>query len=669
MLFSKGGRVKQQGRLSHWARQSLMGIISWSMIFSQGASLSSALAADWDQPATDQVSWAPETEGDLRISYDEKDATLSYGQYGEVEFTLEGSQTGQVEWTATAEDLPPGMEFEQTSAPRVLLFGTPRFQDKWCFALSAKVDGQEQKVLSEEVCLFAALPDATNIPGINPDRYLEKAIVSEYYQTKIELDATRPLIAPYELSFFQGALPEGLELTAGDSQVELQIQGTAEKENITTFVVVASVPGQELSAGEQANPPVYKQFQLEAGLRADEGNGNGDDEWDDYKDYLCAPGYYYDPTLGFCVQNRGPVCGDGTYYDPQDNQCKSYRSDYTWCPAGTYYDQFLYRCVRIGAPRCPYNYRYDSWSNRCERESYSCSYGQRYNWNTRSCEWIGYACGYGYHYDYSDNRCEPNRRYCPAGYHADSDQDSCERTRRYCGGGSYWDPYLGRCTVRRGYCPAGYTWDYQQNRCERHVQPRTCSYGTHWSEAYDRCIPNRDHDDDDRPRACPTGYRWSTAQRLCVRVAAPAPVCGPGQVYSPAQNRCINRNVGANCPAGTRWDVRDQRCESTTVHNPGGVRICPNGQYWDNAANRCRILDDGNIGHNCPIGSRWDANARRCVNPQPHPIPHKPVPGPAPVPPHKPTPIPHPQPVPQPHKPDPAPAPHKPGDKPKKPNH
>lgn len=151
-------------RLLNWTRQSLMSVISWSMIFSQGPLSTNTYAGDWDQPNADgDVVWSPEQQGELRISYDESQATVNYGQYAEVEVTLEGSQSGDVTWSVDTQELPPGMEMEVTNSPQVLLLGVPRFQDKWCFPVTASVNDGQDTVISEEICLFSSLPDSTNI--------------------------------------------------------------------------------------------------------------------------------------------------------------------------------------------------------------------------------------------------------------------------------------------------------------------------------------------------------------------------------------------------------------------------------------------------------------------------------------------------------------------------
>ncbi len=296
---------------------------------------------------------------DFEIEFEQNDLNMRYGQYAEIEFTANVNE--EVEFSLGEDMYPVGLQFQSIATNVALLGGTPEFIDEFCFTVFAK-SKISQKEASERICIFAEKNEGLYYPGFVTDRNLAPLQKLNYGSAKIELDDKGSNIRPM---FVLGAISKGLELDVSNG--EMLIKGDAEEKGVYEFVV--------MSEDEGRNVFVYKQFVLEV---IDQ----------DQQGYQCPTGYYYDSTVGYCVQNAGDLCGEGTFYDPERNECVAYPSN-TQCGPGQYYDHFLYRCVNNTYNRCPYNYEWDPYYNRCQRLPYTCSIGLRYSHLSNSCVYMG----------------------------------------------------------------------------------------------------------------------------------------------------------------------------------------------------------------------------------------------------------------------------------------
>jgi hypothetical protein len=408
---------------------------------------------------------------DYQIMYSDDDLSMKYGEYVEVEFKVQ--TTDSVEFEITSEMKPIGLQLVPMVGGATLLAGIPEFVEKFCFILEVKeVDGD--KNAAERICLFSENNDKLDHPKFETQRHLRGLKEDQQGSVTIAMESSSSHVTP---QFVQGDLPEGIEYRENRGSMELS--GRADKQGVFEFMVQAH----DTQGGQEYY--VFKQFQLEVDPATD-------------VRYQCDAGYYYDPTLGYCVQNSGSMCGVGEFWDHELNRCvRTVRPRHVTCRPGTYWDHFQYRCVRVVHYRCPYNYEYDEYYNRCVRLPYTCSIGYRYSWNYRSCIYVGYRrCGTGSHYDSYRNRCVRNYASCRPGQYWDG--YTCRLNRRSCGSRSYWDPYYNRCQVRTGYrnCSYGYYYSYSSNRCvyRGRYQNRTCGYGTRYDHRRGGCVrvlPNR----------------------------------------------------------------------------------------------------------------------------------------------------------------------------------
>ena len=239
--------------------------------------------------------------GDHKITFQQNDTFLDYGQYGEVEFFLSNIQHQNVAWEIDEEELPMGMELQQTTYNNVLLFGTPTFIDKWCFTLKAKIsDGaNETKGVAERVCVQSQKSEQSNLPIFMVDRNIKQGTEDKIFSEKIQVSGNGQYFN-FDGKFFYGDLPEGVDLEVNNQQLEFLLRGTPGNEGVFAFVLGFSVidqNNQEFS--------VYKQFQWEVTEQ-------------NFPGYMCPTGYYYDNYLKHCVQNGGGsnFCGSGTFYSP-----------------------------------------------------------------------------------------------------------------------------------------------------------------------------------------------------------------------------------------------------------------------------------------------------------------------------------------------------------------
>ncbi|MBT3982283.1 MAG: hypothetical protein HOE90_13075, partial [Bacteriovoracaceae bacterium] len=453
------------------------------------------------------------------IYFNQDDGVLNYGEDTEIEFSLIGAESfTEIEWTIVEPYHPVGLELEGTYGSKAILFGSPMFQGKWCFVLQAKSTKNQgwdmqplEKLTSGYVCLYSNVDeDDYDTPKIKSDYHISGARVGSHYTSEISLENDD--YSELKLSFYDGNVPTGLELYQYNAGKSLELYGTPTEEGVFKFIVKASKDEELYDEYDEYDAyytqEIFKQLQVNVDQRVSRG-------------YLCPRGYYYDSTMGYCVQERGSICGKGTYYDWDSGRCRVWwLPSGIYCPAGTYYDHFLYRCVRAGSYRCPQNYKWDGYYNRCVRQPYTCNYGQKYNWYSKRCEWVGKTCSIGRHWSYSKNRCVSNHKYCSAGQYYSKSKGRCVRTSRYCGAGKYWDSHTRRCERARKHCSAGYKWNYSQNRCVRKTYKKTCSAGYHYSPGKNRCVPNY------KPKkkkniSCKPGYKWSSHHGTCVKKHKP----------------------------------------------------------------------------------------------------------------------------------------------------
>lgn len=402
---------------------------------------------------------------DFKIFFKQEDLNLRYGDYAEVEFSADVNE--EVEFKIDEKMFPVGLQLEPIGSNTVLLLGAPEFVDKFCFALTAKSKNSDKEA-SQRVCLFGEENEELEHPTFISHRDLKAMEAGVYESLEIELDSRHSGIEPL---FVLGELPEGLEVDNGRG--ELSISGETEYTGVFELVALA----------QSEDFHVYKQFLLEVRSGADTG-------------YQCDIGYYYDETVGYCVQNQGDICEDGTFYDPDSNQCVRYTTpSHISCSPGYYYDHFLYRCVKNDYNRCPYNYEWDPYYNRCERLPNTCSIGYRYSYSSRSCVYVGaYQCGVNEHYSSYYDRCVSNYNSCRAGQYWDG--YSCRNTARVCiGFNRYFDPVLSICRSRNYYhsCAPGSRFSYSVGRCVRRsvYSSRTCGIGSRYSASSRRCISYR----------------------------------------------------------------------------------------------------------------------------------------------------------------------------------
>src|SRR5687767_1824768 len=73
-----------------------------------------------------------DTATGLQILVDEEELSVQYGQYTEFELTLSQTVAGPVTWETPEENMPEGLFLEESQGAKILVFGTPRFTDRWC---------------------------------------------------------------------------------------------------------------------------------------------------------------------------------------------------------------------------------------------------------------------------------------------------------------------------------------------------------------------------------------------------------------------------------------------------------------------------------------------------------------------------------------------------------
>ncbi len=394
------------------------------------------------------------------INYDQS-AVLQYGTYSEIQLSLQATDKmsqneldqKQIYWQVDEGSIPDGMQLQAAQTSQIVIYGTPNFTEQWCFVLRATTYDQNLTSASQ-ICLSANENSGLQHPQIITDRLLADATINQSYSQRIDIDPNGNSISAQVL----GKIPNGLTIQTNTGANYLNVQGNFKTSGAVEFAVrVTNDLGESLS----------KQFLVQV--------------QDQQNSYSCPQGYYFDPSLGYCVQNDLQTCPPGTYYAPEYNECVEYPK-ISSCPAGTYFDPYLGYCVQNQYPRCPINYEYNAYYNRCVRNPHTCSWGEVYNYTLQDCEPVFQACAPGTHYNYITQNCEANYRYCSPGWYWDIYSQSCQPNARICGVGQHWDPYQNACEFDHQYCPGGWFWNYGTQSCQPVGNPHVCAPGYYWTQ-------------------------------------------------------------------------------------------------------------------------------------------------------------------------------------------
>jgi hypothetical protein len=399
------------------------------------------------------------TASALQISYQDTDVRVKYGLYTEATFTLSGNISGNVQWQVQDSSLPDGMEIQDTNGPTVMVFGTPKFTDQWCFVLNATDDAGD--IAAQEVCYNSDEDTTLTYPRFNTASLLDNATQGVAYQETISLqDSTS---ARAESNVVSSNLPDTVSVSVQNDADQALVNGTFATVGMYRFVIRLKDSDGNVNA---------KQFQVFAN---EPGTGSGDGC--DNSPPACPAGYYFDNTLNYCVQSTGNQCPDGTYYDVDQQVCVQFPAPppAVVCDIGYHFDPYLSSCVQDGVPFCPLNYAWDSFYNRCVRQPYTCSWGYRYDWSVRECTYVWTTvCDPGTHYDAGRGGCVQDWSGCAFGFYWNPVVNACLINGRACGDNQYWDPALGGCVDRARYrnCAPGWNWNPRSQSCEfRYSRP------------------------------------------------------------------------------------------------------------------------------------------------------------------------------------------------------
>jgi len=551
-------------------------------------------------------------DSNFSITQNDDELNVKYGEYSETEFTLNssnGEDIGPVKWEIIGlASIPVGFELEDTDNSTVLIFGTPEFTNDWCFVLQAETSNGLKT--AKEICFNSQENEDASYPKFNTEQYLEPAIKNRFYQTTINVN--KDSVGSYTGEILEADIPEELEIQSREGEYNFLVKGKMTETGTYRFALKIQDTDSEVGT--------YQQFQLTVNEEDDSDNGI-----DPGSGTLCPPGYYFDESVGYCVQEKLDTCPSGTFYDPQTNNCVQYPQPPPTirCSSGYYFNHFHSRCIRVSYPICPLNYQWNSGCYKCVRLPCTCGIGYYYSWILRECApaWNIVFCSNGYHYNSYYGRCERDYRACPYGYVWDAWGYKCYRHTRSCGWNYRWSPVSNSCVPKHVSCGYGYHYDGFRGSCVRNapiVIVHSCGYGYHWSSSYRSCIKNR------------------------TVISRPVPVrphCGYGTVYSPRHRSCIVRTRPTPPSVGPRPPrPPGVQPQPGPKPKPPGVKPQPGPQPK-------------------PPG----------VKPQPGPKPKppgvKPQPGPKPKPPGV-KPQPGPKPKPPGVKPQPGPKPKHPGVKP-----
>ncbi|MCC7403883.1 MAG: hypothetical protein IT288_05740 [Bdellovibrionales bacterium] len=419
-----------------------------------------------------------------RLLFDEKELVGRYGDYQELEIALEEDPAQPARWVLLNNTLPAGLSIAEVARNRAVIYGTPEFTGSWCFVIGARVE--ERLKATASLCMHAEDNDGVQYPRFTTDRRLPTAKLERDYDQEIKFKGKDgEWGTSFESDLFESQLPEGMNWRKRLAATAINLSGYPKAAGVYNFA---------FQIKDSEGHKNTRQFELRV-IDQDE------------QRYSCPPGYYFDETVGYCVQIRLDTCPDGTYYNPDTNSCVQYPTPPPTirCQPGYYYDHYLDMCVRSGAPRCPINHHWDSYYGRCVAEPYVCGIGEFYDWDLRICVRRPHhrSCPIDSYWDSYYGRCMPSHRWCPIGSYWDSYLGACVRTSRDCYPGDVWDPVLNRCVDRVRYCGPGRAWDSVYGRCVPIGGPiyRRCEPGYRWDPVYERCVGN--HYPGPNPRPLP----------------------------------------------------------------------------------------------------------------------------------------------------------------------
>ena len=411
------------------------------------------------------------------LNYNPQSLQVSYGTYSESEFNLPTNDGSTVTWQVTNGTIPPGLQIQDTQSAELTLYGTPQFTGQWCFALTGTSAAGLKA--GNEVCYTSLENSSRSYPKIVTDKVLPVAVLNTAFGTTIEVKDDGATAVNGQL--YDSVLPDGITFSqnqdapAPGQNYQFYLEGTPTE--VGSFPISFSV-------SDSNGNFVYKQFRLTVVAAADTTSTGTPTA-------QCPEGYFFDPTLLYCVQSTEQVCGPGTYYEASIGSCVAYPSAPSGitCGPGTYFDPFLSQCEMSGGYRCPLNYTWDNYSQRCEREAFTCGFGQRYDWFYLSCvnTWSN-SCPIGTHYDWYASNCVANEIGCPWGSYYDFASGSCQTNSLYCGVGFYWNRDQG---ARVAYNACDFGEAYGPYGCAPIVveQP-VCDGYSHWSPRAGGCVPN-----------------------------------------------------------------------------------------------------------------------------------------------------------------------------------
>ncbi len=425
-----------------------------------------------------------------RIEFDETNVDFTYGVYRELEIHLNGGTIDKdIVWQNIEGDLPPGLVLENSNTTTIRLFGAGEFEDRWCFVLSTS--NTNNTLVSREICVNGIENKELDYPRFKKRAVLPNGEVTKVYRERIKYVAKKKYT--YSGEILQSQISKGMKVTFEKKNNRFLVAGTPKEDGVYRFSIVLA---------DQLGHQVSKQYQFEVLPKVEPPPPDEPPPVDVIPEpepqpqpiYQCPPGYYYNPTLGYCVEDRAASCPPGSYYDPYKGSCEHYRTEPT-CGYDEYYDYFLERCVQKEYPRCPWNYEYSYYYGRCIRLSYTCSFGYEYDWNSRECRrsWNSRNCHYDSYWDYLLGRCEPYWKGCHAGYRWDHNSHNCVRRSVECRRGEYYDPSYGQCVKRNEYCEPGTRYDYRSGRCEYFDHEGRCPRGQHWDFHKKSCESDNQH--------------------------------------------------------------------------------------------------------------------------------------------------------------------------------
>jgi hypothetical protein len=419
-----------------------------------------------------------------RVEFDEGDLNYPYGTYRELEIHLSGGTiSSDILWQNIEGELPPGLILENASGRSIRIFGAGKFVDRWCFTLAASNNNNNNNnfLAFRELCLNGTENKALDYPRATRKGILPNAEVGKVYRERLVFKDKKDYT--YTGNITQQSLPKGITVEFQAKNHRFLVAGTPKEKGVFKFTT---------KLADNLGNVVSQQYQFEVlpkVVRTPDPDPLPDPQPQPQPIYQCPAGYYYSPTLGYCVEDRSTSCPAGSYYDAYKNSCEYYHTEPS-CGSNYYYDYFLERCVQKEYPRCPWNYEYSDYYGRCVRQSYTCSFGYYYDWSRQECRRShnSNSCNNDSYWDRQYNRCEPQWNGCSSGYRWDYDSHRCVRRWDSCRPGEYYDSIYGGCTRRTENCEPGSRYNYGSGHCEYNNSPRRCPSGQHWSYQTESCV-------------------------------------------------------------------------------------------------------------------------------------------------------------------------------------